>query len=227
MALLAIGLVYLVWHPLPLDAAIGVGSIFLIIVAVDVVLGPLLTLVVFKVGKKSLRFDLVVIVALQLVAFGYGLWTISTARPAWLVFNADRFDLAQAYELDVRFLKDAQPEFRSAPWAGPRWVASVAPQNPQKRNDLLIESTMGGSDLPQRVDLYVPLASEAANIRARSKALSELEKYNLPAVVQAALAKWPQADGWLPLMARVQPMVVLVNRAEGKPLAVVDLRPWP
>lgn len=59
-----------------------------------------------------------VIVALQPIAFGYGLWTISTARPAWLIFNADRFDLAQAHELDARFLKDAHPEFRSAPWTG-------------------------------------------------------------------------------------------------------------
>lgn len=107
------------------------------------------------------------------------------------------------------------------------WVASVNPADPQKRSELMMESTMGGSDLPQRVDLYVPLASEAPQIKAKSHALNELEKYNPPADVQTALAKWPQADGWLPLMARVQPMVVLVNKAEGKPLAVVDLRPWP
>jgi hypothetical protein len=44
--------------------------------------------------------------------------------------------------------------------------------------------------------------------------------------VQKALAPWPQADAWLPLMARAQPMTVLIQRSTGQPLAVVDLRPW-
>lgn len=41
----------------------------LLIMGADIVLGPLLTLVVYKAGKKSLRFDLACIVTLQAGAF--------------------------------------------------------------------------------------------------------------------------------------------------------------
>ncbi|WP_217647631.1 TfpX/TfpZ family type IV pilin accessory protein [Collimonas sp. OK412] len=226
MALAALAAVYFVWYPSPLQIATGVSGIFLILLGVDIVIGPLLTLLVYKPGKKNLRFDLAVIVTLQLMAFGYGMWSISVARPAWLVFNADRFDLARAHELDTRFATDARPEFRHPPWSGPQWVASRAPANREKRNQLLLESAMGGPDLPQRIDLYVPISEMAEKMRAKAHPLEELNHYNAPAVVSSTLAKWPQADAWLPLMTKGQSMSVLLSKKEDKALAVVDLRPW-
>lgn len=83
-----------------------------------------------------------------------------------------------------------------------------------RSNQLLMESATGGPDLPQRIDLYVPVDEERERVRAKAHELDELCRYN-SAAVQDILAKWPQADAWLPLMARVQPMVVLVNKAEG------------
>ena len=50
MASLALMLVYGVWYPSPLHALLGVTSIFLIVLAVDVVIGPVLTFVVAKQG---------------------------------------------------------------------------------------------------------------------------------------------------------------------------------
>jgi hypothetical protein len=226
VALLCLALVFWLWYPAPLADAVGVGPIFLLMLAVDVCMGPLLTFVVFKVGKKSLPFDLAVIVVLQLGALGYGLWTIADGRPAWLVFNADRFDVARVNDLDLQRLPDTRPEYRAPPWTGPKWVASVRPEDQKKSSQLLWESLAGGSDLPQRTDLYQPLETEAANIRARAKPLSELERFNPAGQVRKATAAWPQADAWLPLMSNVQPMVVLIDKAQAKPVAVVDLRPW-
>ena len=51
-------------------------SLFLV-VGIDVVLGPLLTLIVFHPKKKSLIWDLAVIVAVQLGALGYGVWVMA------------------------------------------------------------------------------------------------------------------------------------------------------
>jgi hypothetical protein len=227
LAAAALGLIYGLWYPAPLATAVGVSSIVLLLLAVDVVLGPMLTFAVYQPGKKSLRFDLAVIVAVQLAAFGYGIATIAQGRPAWLVFNADRFDVAQASDLDTRYLADALPEFRHPPWSGPAWVASVTPEDVDKRNELVMESALGGSDLPQRVDLYRPLAREAENLRARARPLGELEAFNAADAVGAAVSAWPQADGWLPLMARAQAMVVLLDTAQGRPIAIVELHPWP
>ena len=91
VALLVIGLVFFIWYPSPLAKAVGVTHIFLMMLVIDVILGPLLTLLVYKQGKKTLLFDLTIIVVLQVSALCYGLWTVYQGKPAWLVFNADRF----------------------------------------------------------------------------------------------------------------------------------------
>lgn len=48
---------------------------------IPVVLGPLITLVIFKQGKPGLKFDLRVIAVLQIVALSYGLYMIDQHRP--------------------------------------------------------------------------------------------------------------------------------------------------
>lgn len=222
----ALALVYGLWYAAPLAGAVGVSSIVLLLLGVDVALGPMLTFAVYQPGKKSLRFDLTVIALVQMAAFAYGMATIAQGRPAWLVFNADRMDVVQVSELDERYLDEALPEFRAPPWTGPGWVASVNPDDVEKRNQLVLESAGGGSDLPQRVDLFRPLKDQAANLRVRTRALSELEELNGADAVRAATANWPQADGWLPLMARAEPMVALIDSRRAQPVAIVDLRPW-
>ena len=50
-----------VWYPQPYFAAMGGATLILLLIGVDVVIGPLITLIVFDPKKKSLRFDLAVI----------------------------------------------------------------------------------------------------------------------------------------------------------------------
>ena len=69
------------WYPGPLFEAAGGDRLVFILVAVDVTLGPLITLVIFKAGKKGLKFDLAVIASLQLAALVYGMHTVYVARP--------------------------------------------------------------------------------------------------------------------------------------------------
>ena len=228
VALISLALVFKVWYPAPLDRALDVRHIYFLVLAVDVVLGPVITFIIFSPNKKrrELALDLALVVAVQLAALLYGQWTIAQGRPAWLVFNADRFDLTQASDIDARYQAQAAPAYRHAPWNGPHWVAAVNPADPAKRNQLVLESAGGGSDLPQRIDLFTPLASQQAAMRAKAFPLEKLNQFNPPAQVKTALTRWPQADAWLPLMARARPMTVLIQRNTAQPLAVVDLRPW-
>ncbi|RRV42892.1 type IV pilin accessory protein [Pseudomonas sp. o96-267] len=225
IALLAMWVVFKLWYPAPLHTAVGVTHIFLLLLLVDVILGPLLTLLVYKEGKKTLVFDLSVIAALQLSALGYGLWAVAEGRPAWLVFNTDRFDLVRVLDVDTRKLDQAAPEFRQPSWLGPRWVAAAPPSDSAAHNELIFESVQGGSDLPQRPDLYRPIADSVERITERSSPLSELQKFNSADEVQSAISQWPEADAWLPLMAGT-PMVVLLRKETAEVVAVVDLRPW-
>lgn len=65
----------------------GIATIFF----VDVVLGPGLTLLVFKPGKPSLKFDMTVIVIIQAIALSWGIKSVYTERPALTVFYDGEF----------------------------------------------------------------------------------------------------------------------------------------
>lgn len=218
--------VFWIWYPSPLDEALGVTRVFITIVLVDVVLGPLLTLLIYKKQKKSLFFDLTVIVIIQICALVYGVWVLAEARPAWVVFNVDRFDLVQVADIDLRDIGRADSEYQSAPWLGPKWVGAISASDKDLRNTILFEAALGGPDIPHRPFLYRPLSEFEAAFQARALPLEHLAKFNSQDSLEDVLAQWPQATGWVPLMARVEPMVVLLGGDNTKVVAVVALRPW-
>lgn len=71
-----------------------------VLVLVDVVLGPLLTFIVFKRGKPSLKKDLAIIIALQLAAFGYGAWVLYQARTAVLAWDTGNVYVVRAGQME-------------------------------------------------------------------------------------------------------------------------------
>lgn len=226
IALLILLLVFRLWYPAPLHTAQGVTHIFLLLLVIDVILGPLLTLLVFKLGKRTLVMDLIVIMCLQLVALGYGLYTVADGRPAWIVYNVDRFDVVAVVDIDHRQLDKTDSRYRHAPWTGPQWVAAPRPDNPEEHSQILFESLLGGSDLAQRPYLYKPLTEVASVMRQRAQPLENLRGTNDPVEVRRVLQEWPEAAAWVPLMARSKPMVVLLDESRSTVISIVELNPW-
>lgn len=226
VALLALAVVFGLWYPSPLQQTVGVASLYWLLIGVDLTIGPLLTLVVYKPGKKSLKFDLATIVCLQLAALSYGLWSVAEGRPVWLVFSVDRFDLVQAYELDSRNLAKAKAEFRQLSWLGPRWAAAPRPSDVDQDREALFKAVFDGVDLAQRPDLYVPLEEEADTIRKRAHPVAELARFNDPQAVEAARTRWPDADAFLPMKGRVAAVTVLLEKKSARVVAIVNLNPW-
>jgi len=225
VALFTVALVFFLWYPAPLQKAIGVTHIFLLILAIDVILGPLMTLVIYKTDKRKMAFDLTVIILLQLGAYFYGIHTVAAGRPAWLVFEVDRFTVVRP--VDVQTIPRDTPErYRAFPLTGPEWVAGRVPTDPQARADLLFSALKDGIDLAQRPDLYVPLVEENENLRANAQPLEELAEFNPQEKVAAVLQRWPQAHAWFPLKTNRASMVVLMEKDGTLPLAIVDLHPW-
>ena len=77
--------VYWCWYPGVLAKAVGVSHIFLLLLSIDVIMGPILTLFLAKQGKKGLWFDFVAVIIMQIAALLYGIWHIAEGRPAWQV----------------------------------------------------------------------------------------------------------------------------------------------
>lgn len=225
IAIVATILVFGIWYPPPLNDAVGATEIFVLILLVDATLGPLLTLILYVPGKRGLVFDLWMIAVLQVGALAYGLWAVASERPAWVVFNADRFDLVQASAIDTRYLDLADPLYRSPPWTGPRWVGAKPSEDRERRNAMMLEAAVGGSDIPHHPELYQPLENLTDTIRGRAFPLDRLYDFNRPLDVMAQLQKWPEATAWVPLMARARPMTVLLDQRY-QVVAVVALNPW-
>jgi hypothetical protein len=79
------------WYPgILFDTGNGWKAIG-IIIGIDLILGPLLTLIVFNHNKSSLKFDLWVIALVQTAALIYGTWTIHQTRPIALAFINSSF----------------------------------------------------------------------------------------------------------------------------------------
>ena len=226
IALLVVSLVFFIWYPSPLANAVGVTHIFLMLLVIDVILGPLLGLLVYKEGKKTLKFDLSVIILIQIAALCYGVFSIEQGRPAWLVYNVDRFELVRKNELVDTNIQQAQPQFQQPSWFKPQYVATEFAKDTQQRNDEMFAEVLGGISIAQRPERYVELTQAKNQIQQRALPLKELEQYNPKTDVEKTLAKYPKADAWLPLKANAVDMVVLVNKESASIIKIVDLRPW-
>ena len=226
IALLVIGLVFFVWYPAPLAKAVGVTNIFLMMLAIDVIVGPILGWLVYQEGKKTLKFDLSVIILIQIAALCYGVFSIEQGRPAWLVYNVDRFELVRKNELVDTNIQQAQPQFQKPSWFKSQYVATEFAKDIQQRNDEMFAEVLGGISIAQRPERYVELTQAKTQIQQRALPLKELEQYNSKTVVKKTLAKYPKANAWLPLKANAVDMVVLVNKESASIIKIVDLRPW-
>jgi hypothetical protein len=134
---------------------------------IDLVAGPLLTLIVYKVDKPSLRFDLTVIALLQLAFLGYGLHTLWGSRPVFLVGLPTRMSLVFANEIEEGGLAKApSPAWRHLSWQGPVLVGAVPPKSDEERQDLLFATMASGVDLDRMPERYVEYAQVAPSLLA-------------------------------------------------------------
>ncbi|MDO9315971.1 MAG: TfpX/TfpZ family type IV pilin accessory protein [Burkholderiaceae bacterium] len=216
VAALSAALVFLIWYPPPYDTLAGGASLFVLIVSVDVVLGPALTAVAASPGKSrsSLLRDLAVIVAIQLAAFGYGLYTMALARPVLLAFEVDRLRVVTAADIDATTLTQAPVGLQSLSWIGPRLIAAPKPIDPAEQMSA-VQLGLAGVDLSMQPKYWRDYASQADAVWRVARPVSVLlAKYPQLAPDVAAIARSagqpPAALRFLPLMSRRASWVSLV-----------------
>ncbi len=111
--------VFYIWYPWPFYELYSTWDVIKTVVGVDLVLGPLLTLVVFNKTKKSaeLKRDLSIVVLFQLIALAWGGHITYSARPVFLVFSNSTFFALSKSEVDVLQLKykELEPVFYHSP----------------------------------------------------------------------------------------------------------------
>ena len=194
IALCMAALVFFVWYRTPYFYILGGLHLFLMVSIIDVICGPLMTLILAnpKKSKRETILDFSVIGIIQLSALLYGMHTVYVARPVYYAFDADRFVTVTAAELaDIATPDDiakAPKELQSLPKLGAKQIT------------LYWDGKISDPD-----KIFIPMiarhehwrvydkASETAKVREKMKPVSELytlsPNKNKKAIIDKAVAK--------------------------------------
>lgn len=211
-------LVFGFWFPGALRELAGGADLFWLIVGVDVVCGPLLTLVIFNPAKPraELARDVALVAAIQLLALGYGVHTLSYARPVALVYEIDRFRVVSFADVDADADEAEQIPDWAQPWrfSRPRTVGIRSSSTGAEKLDS-INLSLAGIEPSQRPSWWQDYALSRPQVLERARPLSELRAKHpeQSALLDAAVAQAlhnnqpdetadAQALRWLPLVSR-------------------------
>jgi hypothetical protein len=229
IAALAALLVFGIWFPYPYREVSGGRELFLLVVTVDVILGPLITLAVFNRKKPwpELRRDLAIVALIQLAALGYGLWTVYVARPVHLVFEVDRFRVVHAIEVPLELLPKTSPDVNAFPVTGPT-LLSVRPFKDGKEKQDVTLQEVEGVPLASRPDFWQPYAVAVPEVLKAAKPVAFLKSRfaaQAPEIdrVLASIGRAPEAVVYLPMTGRKDFWTVFLDPATGAVLGFLPL----
>ncbi|MCB1825143.1 MAG: hypothetical protein H6974_15705 [Gammaproteobacteria bacterium] len=219
-----------VWYPAPYFEIDGGWKVWGLLAGVNMVLGPLLTLIVFKPGKRGLWFDMTCIILVQLAALIYGGTIIYQQRPAFVVFGVDRFTSVPATDVDFDQLK--YPELKRIAAIGPMLAEAKLPEDLKLRQELLFAVlSEGQKDLEFRPELYHPYQPNLQQLRKHSIDLPQIAALNTDAkhAIDAFLAsQGGQMEDYLylPLKGRNTDIVMVLSPENGLPVGSISINPW-
>lgn len=168
--------VFFVWYPPYLQGIVGGLRLYGIVIMVDVVCGPLLTLILAS-PKKTLRarlLDYSLVGCVQIAALAYGLHMVFVVRPVAVVFEVDRFVVVRPADIRFEELGQAPEQYQALPWSGP-FLLSV--RRPKDGDELLesLEQSMAGFEPSARPSWWLDYDERArAQVRERAKPLANL-----------------------------------------------------
>lgn len=149
-------LVFSIWYPYPYRALAGGVELFTIIIAIDLVCGPLLTFVLFSPTKprRELVTDLSLVVLIQLAALSYGMWTVWQTRPIFVVHEGDHFNITARVSIDTEELAALPAELQPPLLSGPI-MASLRPLSEEEQEAINTDIQKGGRDRSERPQFYI------------------------------------------------------------------------
>ncbi len=150
------------WYPIPYFHTDGGWRGIRIIAGVDLVLGPLLTLIVYKPGKPGLKFDLTLIGLAQAAALTWGVWVTYTERPVAVVYTLNHFS-----PVSQRSLTLMQFPLEKLAVYGDKYPVPVyadLPQAPEQHQKYLISAVSSRTPLSLFTELYTKFDTDNLQI---------------------------------------------------------------
>ena len=230
LLLLALSVIRFLWYPGAYFAISGVGSQVWILVAIVFVIGPVLSTMVFRPGKKGLKMDLWILGFVEVAAIAAVMTILYLRQPYYTVFAIDRFEAVPRQEV-VDF-ELARQQFGSRPGHEPRLVFAALPEDTDRMQALIDETVlMGMPDIDRRPEFWAPYPSGVAAIRGAAHPLEELTRKGSDdaEIVTAWLeaAERPiETYRFLPLKGKKGDAAIIIDAAIGYPIATLLVDPW-
>ena len=210
---------------------IGVSDfkeIAILIISIDLILGPLLTFVVFQPKKKTLKFDLSVIGAIQLSALVYGAHALYQVHPVYVTFNVDRFTIITAKDAETE--KARLNEYKISKLSAGKLAFAKMPDDIEKRNELLFSAIMDGEDLDRKEEYYESYENNIDQVLAKSldpKLIFADEDSKKRAKSFYNKNQDNLNDfAYLPLNSQKKDAIIVLDKKTAQPIATLNIDPW-
>ncbi len=218
--------VLFIWYPDFFYTIDGGWEGMRIIIGVDLIMGPLLTLIVFKAGKPGLKFDLTLIGLLQVSALLAGTYVVYSERPTFFVYY-DRHFYSSSADTFTRYNVDP-PDPRQFDDRTPARVASVLPDNPIEEADF--RRILYKDGLPAWVyqQTYQPLDEHMEQVVAASYDIANIQARD----PEGRLTQWVADQGgtvddfaFVPIHSRYRDAFVGIRRSDFEIVGIVEVPP--
>lgn len=229
--MLILGLLYLGWYHWPGWYLADVPLVIAVMVCVDVVLGPLLTLVIAssKKPRRKLFRDIAVIVSCQLVALTYGTVTLWHGRPLYYAFSVNCLSVVQAYDIEPEELDLARrqrAELVPHWYSMPRWIWAPLPEDPTEAGNIVASAVQGGYDVIGMPRFYKRWEQGLPELKTQLQKVDEIkffsrdERKRLKRRMQEAGLATDQPDA-IALTGRGRPLLAVIDPASLKITAIL------
>lgn len=169
---LALSALFLGWYRWPGWYVTGFVHVATILLAVDVTMGPLFTLLVASPNKPRavLARDIAVIATLQLVALAYGVSTLWGGRPLYYAYSIKELQTVAASQVppnEAELGRRQNPDFAPHWYSLPRWVFARMPDDQAQRAQIEKGARSGRADVAQMPRFYESLSQADGDLRSQ------------------------------------------------------------
>lgn len=228
--LIIAALILLAWYPYPLLQLKNNQHFSVLLILTAALIGPAMTWLMYKKGKRGMVFDLVVITLIQVVAIGWGTQALYLNRPYFMVFTVDRFEAISIREVDTDSIKD--PRFLDKPFAGTVELYANMPKDNQLFQKLIREVMFEGKpDIqfrPEFWSLYSDRQELALDVSQPLQSLREARPESASAIDKLLAANGGDINKLLfvPGLINDGQFTVILNAETGAVVDLLGINPW-
>ncbi len=228
---LVLGALYLGWYHWPGWYLTDVTHVIVVMAGVDVVIGPLITLLIANANKprRELARDIAMIAVVEVTAVGYGPTALGNGRPLYYAFSVNCLQVVQAYDIDAGAASAARKQnLDLAPhwYSLPRWIWAPFPKDAEQAEKIFQSLMQGGYDIIGLPQYYKTWQEGLPELRAQLQKVSDIrffsptQKSELRRRMQAAGLDADEANG-IALTGRGSSLLAVMDTHSLRLLAII------